>query len=374
MRRSSLPEYFGVGCIHFVVDDGENISAGDWRAKVRLGLENLASVNSVNIDVAHFVRSYADERDIFLYEDAESFDKSRRPGAGKLSFRINIPKRIQEDLSILGRRWTGSESFEFTSIYSSNGVATFVRSLDVNPDQADPSHAVFVIRQFLERELARSGDTLRIVTVGPSPFHANFIIDENTSSSRRKDTFTARREHSLGYDRIHFSYAPESFSGAAEVCDSLFNSLAREFQLFYFVIRLRSREDNRARLIDGRARSLVEEYRAHGPWATIRRVFHTGSSARGLMLMIIDAKLVGRSDRRSVEEDIASFERSNLIRVIKDDIERQLAESPDYLIESAAETVRMLEEARKKEFEIFVISTSTFLGGAAGAITSLLAK
>lgn len=62
------------------------------------------------------------------------------------------------------------------------------------------------------------------------------------------------------------------------------------------------------------------------------------------------------------------------VTIFDHEVSEEVASDESEQLKAAEEVAKLLEGGAKKEFEIFVLSTSTLLGAAAGAVAAVLAK
>ena len=107
-----------------------------------------------------------------------------------------------------------------------------IETLNPSKDN-DPSNAVRIVREFLEKELTKEKSSfIRFECIGPSPFHLDCFIKPKEPE---EDTYwLIEPEESIerGYDKITFYYNSKEIDNSDEALEYLMTSIEDEFGLF----------------------------------------------------------------------------------------------------------------------------------------------
>ncbi|MFI8523036.1 hypothetical protein ACIGB8_01205 [Promicromonospora sukumoe] len=298
--------------------------------------------------------------------DNYRYDFWPEPAPCDIWFDVHVPKRMQADL--LGEKsgdGAGAESFRIHTDYGWHGPCTFVSCLD-GDEKTSPDKAVRVVHKFISQELKRSSSPIRMARVGPSPFHMVGTIAEDPSGP---EGLHFEVVEVVGYRVYNFNYHPGSFDNleAAEI--GLHESVSREVQLFYDLIRRRNRRMHEAKRLSMIADQLAARHTRTGLKSWHHRVFRSGHAARSLALEAMQARLVSAQDAEDARSNIqAALENTRDLHAFTQYLEEESHDSTATEIETAVEIARLVESARSADYEVAIIAGSTLLGGLIGGI------
>ena len=230
---------FGIGCVHFglTVELPYEFTPGRY---VELLEQCLSELDTVT-DIAVTQSSIASHRERTLTTQPPSMSDGHLFPVGALEgieFSLRIPRRTQNEImaAIYGRQYQwkglGTDHFRIKTKYFYDGPVTLVQCLDVDNQAArSPSRAVVVIREYLEEKLKEHHSGLRLETVGPSPFHANFFVYE------QEDVLDGSRidhETRPGYDVVNMYLHPDLVNDPTEW---VFGVLGAHLSFYYSLKR-----------------------------------------------------------------------------------------------------------------------------------------
>lgn len=361
----------GVACFHFVPEPLPK-TPHEWDAAIKDGLESVASINDVQVGLRHFGMRELDDWPQPDFDENLLFDFNLHPQDGSISFTVNIPVRDQERLNLFRNRVVSrTEQFRVATLYDTLGPSTIV----ICPDKGEKgasSEGVVIVREFLERELERASAPLKLITTGPSPFHADIRVDYQDNDAALEgvtsSSFSIKRESDRGYEQIEIKCADK-----AAYAD-LIGQIYLESQFFYSCAREQGRNLSRAYEIAQMADGLIKLYRSQGFRNWCRRLWKSGAHARDLLLTVIQAKLAESASRSSITSEFEELKATGKIVLFEQAIAEEVASNNEERLKTSEEVAQLLEGGRKKEFEVLVLSTSTLLGGFAGALAALIAK
>lgn len=221
------------------------------------------------------------------------------PNYMRLNFKLDLPMRIQNELSPLRSSErpirTNTERFLVSIRQLYYAPVTFITCVDPTPDHL-PSEAVVVVREFLRREFERV-DHVRFEVLGPSPFHSDFYVEQ---SARQEEPglipFTCQRSHRLDYDRIKYSYNALDFNSVDEAREAIFDDIETYFDFYYHLEQSETTDANRFHDVSALVRELVDlEQRKglKGHWARL-----WSSELRSQALMALTDFETGRVQRQ----------------------------------------------------------------------------
>ena len=165
----SLNRALAFGCFQFpaLLDKDDEFDSTRYVAAVARALEESAGIDNVVV--------HCDEDDAFKTTMPAPPPSIRESGGPfpllsffELAFDLRIPFRLQETLGPGPVSHVGTETFH-VELNGYEMPVTTVELIDAS-DAADPSRAVALVREFLEREIERSKQTeIGFEALGPSP-------------------------------------------------------------------------------------------------------------------------------------------------------------------------------------------------------------
>lgn len=373
----------GIGCLTFVSVDSDGADVRDmatvsnpswWKDRIQTELGKITSITDLEVDIVGNVGMMPNGADILSdFIDSYDIDYDFGPGEGSfIGFTITIPKRIQAEIYPPGFGLTG-ERFQFITVYASSGPVTFIRGID----SADPSPSKYVvlIREFLIAELEKLDSTLSVKAVGPSPFWGNFTLSPSTEIS--SDFAANWKTNQRGYDDIEIFYNADSIDNGQEYGKAV-SLLSANFSEYYFQVRASHRRYLRSGIVSGLTDQLVETHRKSGVRGWFTKTFRSGKMARELLLATITAKQLDVEGRSQANAHLAESRNDPTgKRVDLPELDAKCQEEADesYVdqLSMAQEIAGILESGRISQYEVLVVSASTVLGAAAGAIAALIA-
>lgn len=371
---------FGVGCFHFTyVNTDQGTTTRAWANLVKETLLSIPSVSDVSIDCG-------DDPDLAWEPDASGEDSDDaygdfypNPIGVRLSFAVTIPRRLHSSLfEGLGKQ---SERFEVVTEYGYEAPVTFIYALDVVGQRG--SSGVVLVREFLEKELRQRTDELILRTLGPSPFHVDFVlagVDRSVQPEAPQlldslGQWSLEREVRPGYDLLLYGYSISSFESIDDARDVMMRDLVEEFSLYYELrLRTNRRRRDADRLVTD-AGFLVGMHQRRGFRGMLTRLFRSGHTARSLGISALRAQVTSEEDAayaRTEIDDVYSGARP----LAQSENKLRSVASEDYgpEVRNALEVVSFLEGGRSKEWEVAVLAAATALGALAGAGASLLTR
>ena len=207
---------FGVGCFHFglKLEPPYRFRPARYVEIIQSFLSNLDTVDHFSVSSPRLPSS--DERDLTEHALSMLHDNTFLPGyISAVEFSLRIPQRVQEDTmrTIRGQDYpwigVGTELFMVRTHYFYHGPVTVIEPLDLDDNKhARPSDAVIVVREYLKHKIKESKTDIQLEFVGPSPFHADFVVYDSNEAERPHVEHIEKR----GYDIMKMyvpTYIPE---------------------------------------------------------------------------------------------------------------------------------------------------------------------
>jgi hypothetical protein len=178
-----------------------------------------------------------------------------------------------------------------------------------------------------------------------------------------------------GYADLVLTYPARAFDSIEDAYADVKFALASEMSLFYLLIRYQAWSLRISSFLMNKTSDLVDIHTKKGLAGSFSRLFRTGAIARRLGLEALQAKLALGFYIEVASEAVAdTYAQSGVIGCLRDFVDGAMPSAENGAISNALDVVAFAENGRTKEVEIAVVSASTLLGGAAGALAAIIAK
>ena len=218
------------------------------------------------------------------------------------------------------------------------------------------------------RELERVGARLLVRNTGPSPFHANFVIEPLDGMG--SDLGYEWDSQKLGYADVRLLYDPD-IHGLDEFYRQTLLQIVEPFSDFYHFVRMRNRRMLAEEKVASKSDKLIAIHQSKGLKAWLTKTFRSGGLARELILDAIAAKQADVESRSEVSKALLkSYAEVQIPELVEmcEDVNVGFVER----IEMAEQVARTLEGGRVSQYEVLMVSLSTILGGVAGTVAALV--
>ncbi|GAB5901093.1 hypothetical protein [Mycolicibacterium mageritense] len=371
---------FGIGCFSIVptplvdgADTDRFTAPEEWKKAIETGLGALTSVTALQVEMNGLVEQLQSDLDILAdFPPPYDMDVDLSPGTYSfVAFTVTIPRRLHASLLRIIPADMKNERFNVLTIYGFNGPVTFISAVD-EPEFAHAGSYIVLVREFLLSEFARAdaASSLSLQVTGPSPFHAQFAISSTTNTDMAGSYDWNRPQ--AGYDEVRFYY-DVTRQTATQAYANLTRELLGSMSMYYYQVRARNRRRRRTRIIDGLTEILIRTHTQRGGRGWWAKTFKSGAKARGLLLATIKTKQLDIEERAESDEQLTASATEFKMPEIRDLCLREAQESDLDHLSMAQEIAKTLEGSRVSQYEVWVVSASTVLGAAAGAIAALIA-
>lgn len=366
---------FGVGCFHFALKDNmeKEITVQEYIYEIERSVQKLTTASEFEI---YFDKSIKEAK-------IDTTPPNPKINKGEpcyplidflhLSFNLYIPSRIQANLINISENAldTGTERFKITIINEWHGPVSYVECLSAQ-DDAEPSTAVQVVREFLIQEYSKIDTFLTFDFLGPSPFHADFYLESQPPQKEKQTKFTLEATKSKAYDTLVFKYTDTDYSCEDNALQALYEALSDELSFFYQLQREERQNIQNWTEIQESVNSILQ-YEEHQDWKhplkrliakpkLFKKAFKDIGLFKGHKIF---AK--GRTDI-----DYASiYKNSNSEYYLKDYIDQTITELTQYPINETSELIKYFDQKNSKSIELITIITAAILGGMTGAVITI---
>lgn len=364
---------FGVGCFHFGVRPKmrTNFSAEDYATEIEHTLRKLTTVSQIDIDYSeisgHSLKQF-------------TFDPNIIPdfGSGEawfphidfldISFEIYLPRRLQCELLETTDEMLATESERF-SIQITNGYhapVAYVVPLDATSARCQASDAVKLVRHYLHRELQILDTSLGFEYTGPSPFHADFFVNQNDTINPIDIQVTTTKQ--LGYDKIVFSYSPTRYADDEDAFRFIREHILSELSFYYTLIHTRNYSYHEWTDLASNIDTYIESEKAARISSKLQHLVKHGR----LLGELVDAICIFRADQISRRHPLENDYR-NLYATegyLKEYIDNEYQNPPAFPVNEATEIVKFRENRHNMFWAAIAVLFSGILGGLFGSLAT----
>ncbi|NYV74397.1 hypothetical protein [Streptomyces sp. UH6] len=345
-------KFFGVGCM--VPGLIECNDPDIWTEKVTAAFDEIPSVERFKVfDVKDLDFSWIG--DGYATPNLQRF---AIPKSGAIVFTVTIPTRLQTMPLV---RQIDVERFNVMTVFSHTHPVTYVECLAKTETLEDPSMSLAIVREFLRDEFKKRDSTVTLLTLGPSPFHANFSLQIGTGDHQVGNGFTATVNKGLGYDTITY------FHEDKDILTDLYWEIFPQLSHFYDFTRSRNRRLRSADALSTKAEEITEAFKRRGPKAYISRALTMRHKLQSAQLDAVSARLSISRHRRFNTESLERLYPSEKATHLKEYLEKVAEEDYKEEIESAEQVLEILDGRHTQELQRFATIAFSLLGVAIGA-------
>ena len=294
--------------------------------------------------------------------------------AGYIHFDVHIPLAVQE--SFTGRHFEVGEDFQVRMKFRRDMPVTFIVCKNSRLDIARPSHAVYLLREFIRSEMLMRGAPIQLRILGPSPFPADFFIlpaPTNPIGTTQKEPIEFEHIKYRGaMSDINCYWLSSAFANSIMGAKQIFRELAPELSLYYAIVSKRSQRFHKGWHIDKLLGKLVAYYDAEKLQVKIARFFKAGKLSRSLILQVRLIQLLSSKHKIKFSREIAELYEDDNPGTLREYLEEELAESFPGEDSGTENLAQLFESRRSREMSLFMLVVASILGGAVGALLNHL--
>ncbi|WP_374369732.1 hypothetical protein [Dongia sp.] len=363
---------FGIGCLWFgskcIENEGdvERFDPEEHLAAIQKSLEAIPNLSDLKIDrpenlsIAVSFEAADDDDEIFPVI----------PNV-QIKFKLYLPKRIQDQIFKYRESLTDSEHFEVLIKYGYRAAVAFI-SYSASVPPTSPADCVVVVRKYLEQQVNKNNKTVDFRTLGPSPFHVDFLFEAaHDGESIDRFRFVDSSRPGTGYGDITVEYNRDRFSSIDAAWVAFTNEMNEQIENYYVAVQCRNAVMSCTYEVEEHLNSLLKLQMDSGLVAFLSRFWKAPSKTRDLMISLLEAERHKLTSTRFLDE----CRRDGLIKEgspFSAHTVRRIAEQNDRLpVGQIGEVVRLFEERHLKKLEGGVVLVAGVLGGAVGAIVTL---
>jgi hypothetical protein len=369
-----VEQSFGIGCFHFGLRQTPppGFTIRDFMAEVEKAIGSVPNVDRVEVS-----------------SDSEVYDETMPPSdnppelsaggpypyllQGHISFDLLIPARMQKQLSVDPVFSTETERFKLDIYYRYHLPVAVIQP--VNPSsESDPSNAVIIVRELLEREVGQQQQSLvDFQVMGPSPLHANFYLTAVPADRLPIEwDFDLEVESKRGYDRYDFFFNESHFSDAEEALDVLQLHLLDELDLYYLITQREAQKLHAWEGIGALTDELIDLHRKRGFRAFLKRTFKSSRLVNETFVSLAEFEGDQILGANYIREAYRHTYKADTVPYLREMVDRNMAERAAYPTEQVRSLLQLFETRRLSATELRVVLISAISGGAVGAVVTVL--
>ncbi|MBJ7441967.1 MAG: hypothetical protein JHD35_23525 [Sphingopyxis sp.] len=339
----------GIGCIFFAPEESLYKNPKEYYDIVLKTLSKIENVSEIKIT-----------------GDDEKFGTARVHHCGdepiacihtynaEIEFKVFISKKKQEEIGF----WCGCETLIVHIVNEYYSPVTYIYAYQFD-NNFIPSTSIALVREYFVEKLA--GTAVKLCCVGPSPFHANFLLRNKQPKTEMKDVSEGR-----GYRGYLFNT-----QGNENPYYLFIEKYGHVFSVFYDLKNMRSRCIDLQTSILNDTKILSSKIRNRNFINRTKNFFTAKYIIDDANDSIMDEKICRSSieaqmnenllDTTSTQEfDTFKYHFSEIDRFVKDD--SHLA---------SIEVLRSIENRRHSFFQNISVFASAIFGGAIGSIITV---
>ena len=370
-----MEKSFGIGCYHFGIrqDTPFTFKGSHYISELRTALSKIPNLDNLKIDTDGDFENEIEEIKEPLPNLADEGGYFPYPPYLDIQFDLFIPFRIQAELCDTEEKFlsTFSEKFRIRISQSYHFPFAIIETLNPSKDN-DPSNAVQIVREFLEKELTKEKSSfIRFECIGPSPFHLDCFIKPKEPEKNGNWLIEPDVSIERGYDKITFYYNAKEIVDSDEALEYLMTSIEDEFGLFYKYVQLRQERMHSWAIIQNSLQKLQTMQNAHGIKGFFNRLFKRPSLIGKLFtdLATFEAKDIYNNGIKQNEYNEVYRLKDEMF--FKSFIDKEIEEKYEYPVKQITELVKFYEGRRVKSVELIIAIIAAILGGAIGAFLTI---
>jgi hypothetical protein len=363
---------FGVGCFHFALKDNmeKEITVQDYINEIKRSLQKLTTASEFELDFDKSIR------DVKINTSAPNPKINNGepcyPAIDflNLSFNLYIPSRIQAELIKVSENSldTETERFKITIRNEWHGPVSYIECLSAR-DNTQPSTAVQVVREFLITEFSKIDTFLTFDFLGPSPFHADFYLQNQSPQDEKQTKFTLEEIKSPAYNTLAFKYTDTNYSNEEEALEELFDAISDELS-FYYELEREARHNLKIWMEIQETTNAILHHEEHKKWRHLpKRLIEKPKLFKKAFKDIGLFKGHQIFAKGRMETNYASiYKNGKAEHHLKSYVDQLIAENTQYPLNETSELIKYFDQKSSKTVELVTIVSAAILGGMAGSI------
>lgn len=365
---------FGVGCLNLSLGsyDKGTLTVQSYIDEVKRTLEKITTVTDIEVRFDEDCKDEEIDTSIDAIHMNEGGSCNPCIGFFELEFKIYIPLRVQANITKRDEKYinTRTDNFKVYIKHDWHGPVAFVECLGAD-SKCQPSTAVRIVRQYLEKEIKNSDSFLIADYLGPSPFHADFYLSKD--DTLESDGFSFLHTKKPGYDHLSFNYRSSDFDTEEDALVELFDELSQELAFFYS-LKTTSRERMRDWVEIAETMDQILEFEGDESKVSFlsqffkrpklfRKVFQDIGLFKGRQIMV---------DNITNQHYSGIYISEKHKTYLQELVDKEISNEQVYPVNEASELMTYFDQKTAKSFELTVIFIAAVLGGIVGALITVL--
>src|ERR1051326_3266014 len=373
-QSGKQPLSLAFGSFHFQITDSAPIAftGSQYLEFVRQSLARIAAIG--NIEVVTYEEAFESlhwERPGKTPAYSETATPFPHLDLVEIRFNLHVPERVQSTLAQRGLAVpeTLGEDFVIEIQDGWQQPNTMVWPVDC-ASAADASNAVVVVREVLQEEFSRLGDTpVRLECLGPSPAHFTAQLVEESQPQR--DDFKEKSHWRNGYHTYTFSYRKE-LGSPAEVASRFHAEINSELDLHYRIVRARQEQILAWDEIASETQQILEAYRNEGIAGPFKRAMQ-GSRINQALIALAEFELGQRQELQILQSEFSSTYEKGGETLIRRPVEDMFREFRPVPVAPLSKLLELFDSRRHAGRAVMIATVASLIGAAVAAAATLIA-
>lgn len=369
---------FGVGCFSFGIQKSPpfQLRGVEYVSQLQSTLEKIPTVSEINIEAESDFKAISLEVENNIPKLDEDYGFFPPPSMDlEISFKLYIPARIQKQL-YNGIEFTTQpcEKFRITVHNTYHFPVTFVELLE-DMTKYEPSSGVVVVRKYLEKEFEKiDSELIRFESLGPSPFHADFMLCEDSGNERENPHgFRCEIDQQRGYDDVTFYYKSKYFDTLASARDMLFYELEDELGVFYKVVHSDVMRMHVWYSLTDRIQNVLSAQKQKGMFRIYLNLVRNYREIHDIAIELCQFEANELMCLSEAEKDFKNLFTDTAIPYLEPFLKKQIESLNSYPCSQIRNVLDLLETRRSNLTGAIIVLISAIIGGVVGSLITLLA-
>jgi hypothetical protein len=243
------------------------------------------------------------------------------------------------------------------------------------PKNYNSSDSIVVCREFIEKSFETcKNDRIKFESLGPSPFHINFILRPLEDKNEFNEPLTFEIKHSRGYDELLGTYDPEVFEDQDRLLDYLMFMLDTQIGFFYKVTHWRLTRYIEWANFQETLEEILEKQKEKGLRAFWRNMFRGGELVNSTRIKLAEMEAGEVIDTFDFKKELKDLYIGEKAPELLPYIEKSFGDLGEIPFSQTKEILDLLEKQNNKRLSYIMMVVSAVLGGGIGAWLTLLFK
>jgi hypothetical protein len=369
---------FGVGCFSFGIQKSPpfQLRGVEYVSQLQSALEKIPTISEINIEAESDFKAISLEVEKNIPKLDEDYGFFPPPSIHlEISFKLYIPARIQQQFDkAIEFASQPCEKFRVTVYSTYHFPVTFVELLE-DTTEYEPSSGVVVVRKYLEKEFEKiDSELIRFESLGPSPFHADFMLCEDSENERENPHgFRCEIDQQRGYDDVTFYYKSKYCDTLANARDILFYELKDELSVFYRSVHSEVMQMHAWCSLTDRIQNVLSAQKQKSMFRTSLNLVRNYREIHDIAIELCQFEANELMFLSKAGKDLKDLFTDTAIPYLEPLLRKQIESPNSYPCSQIRDVLNLLEMRRSNLTGAIIVLISAIIGGVVGSLITLLA-